>query len=199
MRLAIADPPYPPNLLATGHGAQPRATRWYGAGSTRTAGGNYLPGDVHPAAAEWDDPARHRALLADLVAGYDGWAIATTPDAVAAVYPPLPVGTRLLVWHKLRAIPTGARIASGWEAVLLDPPAARRAAAAAAQVSDVLRCAAPTGAFAGAKPFAWTRWVLDALGYDQDTDTVDDLFPGSGAVGRAVDQQALWNNTPETF
>lgn len=194
MSLAIADPPYPPNLLATGHGPQPRATRWYGAGGTRTAGGGGRPADVHPDAAEWDDPARHRALLADLVARYEGWAIATTPDAAAAVYPPLPVGTRLLAWHKLRPIPTGARIATSWEVVLLFPPPGRRrrAAAAGQQVPDVLRCAAPSGAFPGAKPFAWTRWVLDALGYDQDTDTVADLFPGSGAVARAVDQRALW-------
>ena len=45
--------------------------------------------------------------------------------------------------------------------------------------------------FIGAKPDAWTRWVLDVLGYDPNSDTVDDLFPGSHAVGRAVAQNVL--------
>lgn len=43
-------------------------------------------------------------------------------------------------------------------------------------------------AFIGAKPQAWVEWVLDALGYDPTADTVDDLFPGSGAVGAALAQ-----------
>lgn len=37
------------------------------------------------------------------------------------------------------------------------------------------------------KPAAWTRWVLDALGYDPAVDEVHDLFPGSGAVTAAAD------------
>jgi hypothetical protein len=45
--------------------------------------------------------------------------------------------------------------------------------------------------FAGAKPRAWTRWVLDMLGYDPDEDTVDDLFHGSGAVAAEIAQGVL--------
>lgn len=40
-------------------------------------------------------------------------------------------------------------------------------------------------------PEAWTHWVLDALGFDPATDTVDDLFPGSGAIQRAIDERSL--------
>jgi hypothetical protein len=189
MRLAIADPPYPPNLLSTGHGTQTRADRWYG-GNTRA--GDYTPADFHAGAAEWNDPARHRALLAELLDTYDGWAIATMPDAVAMVYPPLPRGTKIMVWHKLRAMPTANRITSQWEAVLVYPPAGRRSRlAAAAAVPDVLRCAPPGGGFAGAKPAQWTRWILDALGYDQTADTVIDRFPGSYAVTRELNQGVL--------
>jgi hypothetical protein len=43
----------------------------------------------------------------------------------------------------------------------------------------------------GAKPRAWTRWVLDMLGYDPESDTVDDLFPGSGAVSNELAQGVL--------
>src|SRR6478609_8664223 len=98
-RLIIADPPYPPNLLAAGNGIQTRADRWYGGNDHRT-GADYRTADIHADAAEWNDPARHRALLAELAAAADGWAIACPLDAVAAVYPPLPVGTRVMVWHK---------------------------------------------------------------------------------------------------
>jgi hypothetical protein len=43
----------------------------------------------------------------------------------------------------------------------------------------------------GAKPQAWTRWVLDMLGYNPETDTVDDLFPGSGAIQKELNQGVL--------
>jgi hypothetical protein len=44
--------------------------------------------------------------------------------------------------------------------------------------------------FVGAKPPAWTRWVLDALGYDPERDEVVDLFNGSGAVAGALAEAA---------
>ena len=115
-----------------------RSRRWYG----DAIKGGHRPADFHPAAAEWDAPARHRQLLEDLVRDYDGWAIATTPDGLGA-YGPLPVG-----------------------------------------------CEVPNG-FAGSKPAAWTLWVLDALGYDPHADTVDDLFPGSGAVSAVLDNLSI--------
>jgi hypothetical protein len=174
MRLAIADPPYPPNML-TSKGMRRRASRHYGG--------------HHPAAADWDDPARHRQLVAELELGYDGWALATALDAVACVYPPLPAGVRLMIWSKSRALPSSSRIASSCEAVIVRMPAGRRTAPP--QVPDLLRTAAPAPGFVGSKPPAWTRWVLDAMGYDQDTDTVADLFPGSNAVTRELAQRVM--------
>lgn len=195
MKLAIADPPYPPNLLAAGNhrGGQGnrRASRYYSGGPTYS---NTIltAADANPDAAEWDDPARHRQLLRTLHDNYDGWAIATTPDAVAAVYPPLPRGSKIMVWHKTRAVPTGLRIASSWEAVIIQTPADRRLnRGGIGQVPDVLRAAPPGDGFPGAKPPAWTRWVLDALGYEPELDTCEDLFPGSGAVTAALRQGVL--------
>lgn len=197
MRLAIADPPYPPQLSerydcaagGTRIVSRSRARRWYGDGSRHTE----KPADFHPAAGEWDDPRRHRALLEQLMDEYDGWAIATTPDGLRC-YEPLPIPARLLVWVKRRAMPTGHRIASTWEPVIVYPPRARRGRAAGgeklAQVPDVLACSPPGAGFAGAKPEAWTRWILDALGYEPGDD-VTDLFPGSGAVTRAAAQEVL--------
>jgi hypothetical protein len=199
VRLAIADPPYPPQFSerrdAAGDlariTARSRSVRWYGEqpGTVRTNPGGTRPADFHPAAAEWDTLGRHRQLLEDLVTSYDGWAIATTPDGLGA-YHPLPVSARVMAWVKTRAIPGGHRIQSTWEAVIVLPPEGRRSRFAGARVQDTLTTPTPQG-FVGMKPPEWTRWVLAALGYDPQTDSVADLFPGSGAVSHAIAQGVL--------
>jgi hypothetical protein len=194
MRLCIADPPYPPSYgerfdLADGSARlvmRSRAMRYYGVG-IGTA-------DEHPDAAEWDDPARHRALLAELADTYDGWAIATCPDGLEA-YGPLPAAARIMAWVKPRGVASSSRIAHHWEPVIVCPPPARRSnrrvdAAHRLHVPDVLTCSPDRIGFVGAKPERWTRWVLDALGHEQG-DTVHDMFPGSGSVTRALEQGVL--------
>ena len=190
MILAIADPPYPPSVsirfdLAGGAGRRverSRARRYYGDG-TRCA--TEKPADFHPDAAEWDAPARHRQLVRDLMDMADGWAIATTPDGLAA-YGELPVGVRLLAWVKPNNPPSGHRVRPMWETVIAYQPPARRARGGSLlTVPDVLTCPSERRGFPGAKPAAWTHWVLAVLGH-QPGDTVLDLFPGSGAVTAAV-------------
>lgn len=181
MRLAIADPPYPP-FVGSG-GRKNRASRWYGTGQRSRKD---RPADSHPDAADWDDPARHRALLEELAASYDGWAIATSPDGLAA-YGALPAACRLLCWVKPNANPGAHRILSRWEAVILYPPAGRRSnRGGAGSVSDVLTAPVPRGGFSGRKPDAWNRWVLSALSY-RPGDAVDDLFPGTAGIARTLD------------
>lgn len=187
MRLAIADPPYPAFVGSGGRRA--RASRWYG---DNQCSQKDRPADRHPAAAEWDDDARHRQLLLDLTREFDGWAIATTPDGLEA-YRPLPSACRVMAWVKPNAAPGSHRLRSLWEPVILYPPVGRRSNRnGAGMVPDVLTCALPRDrSFIGAKPSQWVAWVLDALGYDPDTDTVDDLFPGSGAVAAVLAQTRL--------
>lgn len=181
MKLAIADPPYPP-FIGSG-GRKNRASRWYGTGQRSTKD---VPADVHPDAAMWDDPENHRALLEVLVDDYDGWAIATSPDGIAA-YGPLPAACHIMAWIKPNASPGSHHILSKWEAVIVYPPAGRRSNRnGAGSISDVLTANAPRIAFHGAKPAEWTRWVLNAMSYDPATDTVDDLFAGSGLVGDEI-------------
>lgn len=172
MRLAIADPPY-----------LGRADRWYGTG--RGSGGGRHRADTHPDAAAWDDPDTHRALVADLVDKYDGWALAASASSLPAILPACPPGARVMVWVVTNSVPSGSRLAGRWEPVIVQLPAGRVAHGTGLSVSDVLTVAAPRGGFAGTKPDAWTHWVLDALGY-RDGDTVDDLFHGSGAVTAAT-------------
>lgn len=198
MRLAIADPPYPPQVserhdTATGVPrltTRSRARRYYGDGSHDQ---RRFKADHHDEAGVWDDPSSHRGLLEQLMAEYDGWAIATSLDGLD-FYRPLPPGARTMIWRKLTSTRGGGRIALTMEAVIVYPHHTRRGRGpgAAGQVPDFLECEPPSGAkFAGAKPPRWTRWVLDALGYDQETDTVDDLFPGSGYVQTEIDQGVL--------
>jgi hypothetical protein len=183
MRLAIADPPYPP-FVGSG-GKKNRASRWYGTGQRSKRD---KPADVHPEATHWDDPANHRTLLEGLVAEYDGWAIATSPDGIAA-YGVLPTATRIMAWVKPNAQPGAHRLRSNWEAVILYPPVGRRSNRnGVGSISDVL-VEPVTRGFIGAKPAAWTDWVLDALSYDPETDELIDLFPGSGAVSASIEDR----------
>lgn len=182
MRLAIADPPYPP-FIGSG-GRKNRASRWYGFGQRSVSD---RPADQHPDAARWDDPAEHRQLLERLTNVCDGWAIATSPDGLAA-YGTLPSACRIMAWVKPNALPGSHRLRSLWEPVILYPPAGRRSnRGGIGMVPDVLTCPAPRVGFKGAKPPEWTRWVLDALTYDPDADEVIDVFAGSGSVAAAVE------------
>lgn len=182
MRLAIADPPYP-----RARDGKPRASRWYGNGQLAS---DDVPADIHVAAGEWDAPARHRDLILELGRAYDGYAIATAPDAVR-FYEPLPAPCKLLAWVRPNVQPGAHRIRSLWEAVILYPPHGRRSnRGGAGMVDDVLVCPAPRVGFVGAKPPEWVEWILACLGYEQ-TDEVTDVFPGSGLVTATLAQGRL--------
>jgi hypothetical protein len=186
MRLCIADPPY-----------LGRAHRWYGASGnakswTKRSGHAYerANGDVHSEAAAWDNPDAHRALVERLISDYDGWAIAMARDNLAEYLAWVPPETHVCVWHKPYSVPGGSRLITCWEPVLVFVPKGRRKSALGKCQRDVLTANAARG-FVGAKPRAWTRWVLDMLGYDPEVDTVDDLFHGSGAVAREIAQGVI--------
>ena len=189
MRLAIADPPYPPIRAAHPRNDKPRASFWYGDSSWVTKAAT--ASDFHAAAREWDDPARHRVLMEQLDSEFDGWAIATAHDGLPC-YGLLPRGARIMVWHKPNSCAGASRLRNVWEPVIVRPPDSRLSSRLlGGQIPDLLTATAPRAGFAGAKPPEWTRWVLDALGYDPETDTVDDMFPGSGAVAAAAAQSVI--------
>jgi hypothetical protein len=150
------------------------------------------PADYHEGAHEWDDPDRHRRLLEELLDAYDGFAIATSPDGIAA-YGELPAACRIMAWVKPNAQPGAHRIRSTWEPVIVYPPIGRRSNRnGVGSISGVLTCNIDTGCgFRGAKPLLWTRWVLSALTYDPSIDVVDDLFAGSGQVAKAIESMGL--------
>jgi hypothetical protein len=180
VRLAIADPPYPP-LVGSG-GRKNRASRWYGDGQRSHTD---RPADHHPDAARWDDPAAHRLLFLELCQDYDGFALATTPDGLE-VYRPFPVDIRVMAWVKPNAQPGAHRLRSCWEPVIIRVPEGRRSnRGGRGAMPDVLTASVGRG-FIGRKPEEWTHWVLAAMSYDPAEDTVHDLFVGSGAVTAAI-------------
>lgn len=58
-------------------------------------------------------------------------------------------------------------------------------------IADVLIAPNVAVLHVGAKPPAWTRWVLGLLGADPFTDEIVDLFPGSGSVSAELNQGML--------
>ena len=188
MRLALADPPY-----------LGRAEMWYGERRVKdfNEGGNLRgnparKADCHPDAAVWDDPATHRALVDQLVKGYDGWVIALLPDNLHEYLCWVPRDTRIAVWHVLDVMPTGQHPRRRWEAVLVSRPVGRRRVIdVPLAVGDVLTSGKPKQGFPGQKPRQWTEWCLSMLGYCPTHDTVDDLFHGSGAVSAALAEGRL--------
>lgn len=190
MRLAIADPPYPPLLNAIG-GYKPRASRWYG---SEFRGNNRRSADFHEASNEWNDPRRHKKLVEELMAGYDGWALATSPDGLE-VYSPLPRGVRIAAWIKPNGMPGSHRLRSTWEPIVVYVPAGRRRNVGRGAIDDTFTAPSPRNGFPGEKPVQWVQWVLAALSYDPATDTIADLFPGSGAVTREIAAHTPTNRT----
>lgn len=166
VRLAFADPPYPG-----------KARRYYA--------------DRPDFAGEVD----HDELLSRL-AMYDGWALATSSDAVVAIAArcvALGLGPRVAVWLRHPAPHATARIVTAWEALLF-VPARRIVAGDTRRLHDVLTAAPgarprPTfpDAVIGMKPPAYCEWIFGLLGA-LPGDSLDDLFPGSGIVGRAWSQ-----------
>lgn len=125
----------------------------------------------------------HAALIASLEAsGYDGWALSTSARALRDVLPLCPEGARVCAWVKPIGASSRTRgLHNTWEPLIVV-----RGRKLQPGVRDWL-CAQPArwgGSLPGRKPIAFCAWLFDCLGM-LPGDTLDDLFPGTGVVGRA--------------
>lgn len=142
---------------------------------------------LHPEAMIWDDPETHRALIERLGADYpDGWAMSLHSPALRTILPMCPEDCRVAAWVKpFASFKPGVNPAYAWEPVIFrggrkrgrNEPTTRDWLAENITLKRGLT---------GAKPEAFCRWVLDLLGFDHAQDTIDDLFPGTGIMGRVV-------------
>lgn len=132
---------------------------------------------------EYAGEVDHVALVASLEASYDGFALSTSARALGDVLPLFTRPYRVCAW--LKPIGVSGRTAgihNTWEPLIVVPGRERRpgkrdwlaAQPARRGGSDLI----------GRKPEAFAVWLFGLLGL-QPGDTFDDLFPGSGLMGRA--------------
>ncbi len=144
------------------------------------------PGKAHlyPENTEVD----HAALIEQL-REYEGWALSTDERNLRYVLGLCPTDVRILAWGKRNAMTWPPQPYAAWEPVLLSPARLDRDA-----VPSFLLATAPvTNSYVrqvvGQKPPEFCDWVIRCLGA-QPTDSLDDLFPGSGAFRDAWDRFA---------
>jgi len=156
-RLAIADPPYPGLAF-------------------------YYRDHV-----DYGGEVDHASLLQELDA-YDGWALCTSAQALPAVLSLASSydGWRVAAWVRGSRAGESTGPLSSWEPVVYKPA---RSVVSGDQPDDALvftarpRTTDPRRVI-GAKPAAFASWVFQLLAARQG-DELDDLFPGSGGIGRA--------------
>ncbi|WP_433673829.1 hypothetical protein [Microbacterium gorillae] len=102
---------------------------------------------------------------------------ASSDDVSSRVYgAALPAGALCCVLVKLNPIPFGSRVVAKWEPVYVEIPEGRSVHRTGAAVNDVLVAGiSHRHNYVGSKPYPWTHWVLDMLGY-QNGDKLHDPF-----------------------
>lgn len=159
MRIAYADPPYPG-----------QAKRHY-------------RNDPSGIPAEEVD---HAALIARLETEYpDGWALSTSSTALQYVLSLCPRDIRIGAWTKSFGImKPGVNPGYLWEPVLFRGGRKKRPRSEPTVRDWVCAPVTLRRGTHGVKPDPFCYWLFALLGL-QAGDTFDDLYPGSGAVGRA--------------
>jgi hypothetical protein len=146
----------------------------------------------HDDAGRWDDVAEHHALLAHLSASYDGWAMSCSAPSLRDLLPGAPAKTRVAAWVKpFAAYKRSVRIAYTWEPVLFVPARDSSTDGAPVGRDHLSEPMAMRRGLIGAKPPRFCTWVLDLVGYIPG-DEIDDLFPGTGVMGRVAAQGRLF-------
>jgi hypothetical protein len=129
----------------------------------------------------------HVELIERLDAEFDGWVLHTHTPAISIVGPMLPKGARWGAWVKtFAAFKKGVRPAYAWEPVIFKPCRRMDEDYSGRIVQrDWIACPITLRrGFIGAKPEAVCHWAFEIVGAQRGDDLVD-LYPGSGAVGRA--------------
>ena len=172
VKFAYADPPY-----------VGQARRYYGVDRSR---GRHLERSHPDYAGEVD----HAELIARLVDEFpDGWALSLSERSLRTILPMCPDDVRVMAWVKsFHNWKPGVWPSFAWEPVILR--GGRRPAPNGYPPNNWLRASMTTRrGVVGAKPDEFCWWVFRCLNAQTD-DILVDLFPGSGAVGRAWDSYA---------
>ncbi len=114
--------------------------------------------------------------------GFDGWALSTSAKTLQYVLSLCPPGVRIAAWCKPHGVSSKTRGAhNAWEPIIYKPARLRRPG-----FPDFLTAlpARGGGTLPGRKPLAFCAFLFRLLGASP-VDTLDDVFPGTGIIGRA--------------
>lgn len=127
----------------------------------------------------------HPLLIAHLEE-FDGWALSLSAPTLRTILPMCPDDVRVCAWVKpFAAFKRNVTQAYAWEPVLVKP--VRRRSVENPTIRDWVSVPITLQrGVSGAKPEAFCRWLFEFAGLTAD-DEFTDIFPGSGAVGRAWD------------
>jgi len=158
MRFAFADPPY-----------IGQASKHYG---------------NHP---DYAGEVDHAELISRLVRDYpDGWALSCSSPSLKVILPLCPDDVRVMAWVKpFASFKPGVGVAYAWEPVIMRGGRARDRSDPTIRDWVSANITLERGTH-GAKPAEFCYWLFDVLGIERG-DTLVDLYPGSGAVTKALE------------
>jgi hypothetical protein len=154
-------------------------------------------GHLHEAAADYDDPATHKALIERLSDENDCWALSMATTNLYTLLPWCGSDARVGAWIKpFASFKANVTRAFAWEPVVyrFHRPRTRQQDTWRDFVIEPITL---KRGFTGAKPDRVCFWIFEGLNL-MEGDEFSDLFPGSGAVTRAYDK---WRNRsqPEQY
>ena len=135
--------------------------------------------------ADYGGEVDHAALLARLEAGFDGWVLHSSSVALPVVAPLLPRGVRTMSWVKgFAAFKRNVSVAYAWEPVFVKP-ARKPVVSKRLVMRDWVECSITLKrGLTGAKPEKVCHWAFEMVGARPEDELID-LYPGTGAVGKA--------------
>lgn len=141
----------------------------------------------------------HQQLIEKLCCEFpDGWALSASSPTLREILPMCPADVRVGAWVKSFGIfKRGVRPAYMWEPVIFrggrNPVNGYKAAIPpkngkqATPKDFIIEPIALKKGLVGAKPEKVCRWILALLNF-QSGDELVDLFPGTGVMGRVVEE-----------
>ena len=132
-----------------------------------------------------NEEVNQEALIQKLLTEYDGFVFHTHSPALRALAQLFPEDCRFMAWVKpFAAFKRNVPVAYAWEPVVVRTcrkPVVSHRIVMRDWVSESITL---KKGLVGAKPEAVCLWAFEMMGAEPD-DTLDDLYPGTGAVTRA--------------
>lgn len=151
----------------------------------------------HPDGYCWNDVSTYEMLITRLEKEFpDGWALSASSPSLKHILPLCSDDVRIASWVKsFCAFKRGVRPAYAWEPVIFrggrnkNHPPPEKGGKQTTPKDFILAPITLKKGLVGAKPEKVCRWILDLLNV-QEGDEVVDLFPGTGIMGRTVNERA---------